>query len=481
MKKRGIISVLLLLSVMFVLSVPLQASAATYKWVTTSSGKRCYKNGKLVKNAWVGDKHLNTSGYMDIDKWVYKKVDGVKKKVFVRHDGKYVPNFKGGMQLIGKKRYFYRTNGKLYKKKLITVKSSSGTKKYYVNAYGYCATGLTKLSTGYYYFNKNTGAMISGCWKTINGKKYCFQKKTGKAYTGGIKTISNGKKYYFTAKGVMQTGWKKVNGKYYYFKNYMRKGWVTIGSKKYYLSTSSGARVSGVYGIGGKLYCFSSSDGHLMTNVKVSYKGRKYVVDSQGVCSLIPDTKAPSADMLFFLRFESGSAAYNQTGGDNGNACGAYQFDNRYSLLPFVKYAYSSNAKLCKEFKVYAAYTNGTKLKSNKKFYTAWHTIYNRNPQLFAELQDKFAKSNYYDPVEQSLAKSGINLGKRSDVVKGAVYSYSIQHGQTTAINAVKALKVTEATSDANFIKKLYAYRIKKWPAYKTRYTQERDLALSIL
>lgn len=480
MKKRRISGLLLMLVFVFALSVPLQAKAATYTWKTTANGKQCYKNGKLVKNAWVGDKHLNASGYMDIDKWVTRKVNGVYKKVFVRHDGKYVPNFKGGWQVIGSKRYYYKKDGTLYKKKLITIVSVGVKRKYYINKNGYCATGLTKLSDGYRYFDKKTGEMKTG-WIKINGKYYCFNTKTGIAYTGGKKKIYNGKTYYFSAKGVMQTGWKKISGKYYYFKNYMRKGWITINNQKYYLNSSTGERVGGVYGISGKLYCFSTSDGHLMKNVTVSYKGRKYIVNSNGVCTLVPSTSAPSQKMLFFLKFESGSQAYNQTGGDNGNACGAYQFDNRYSLLPFVKYAYSSNAALCKEFKKYAAYKDGTKLKSNKAFYTAWHTIYKRNPQLFAELQDKFAKTNYYDPVEQALAKAGINLAKRSDVVKGAVYSYSIQHGQTTAVNAVKSLKIKEGTTDKQFLTKLYNYRIKKFPAYRTRYSAEYDLAVSKL
>lgn len=482
MKKKGLYGVILLLIFVFALSLPISAGAATYVWKTTSAGKCCYRNGKIVKSAWVGDKHLNADGYMDIDTWVYRKVNGVSTKVFVRHDGKYVPNFKGGFQTIGSRKYLYTASGKLYKNKLAAVRLSDGiTRKYFINSHGYCATGKVKTSKGYYYFDPKTCAMRTG-WIKLKDKYYCFNSSTGLAYTGGMKKISSGRVYCFSSTGVMLTGWRKLDGKYYYFMNHRRTGWISPGDgKKYYLSKTTGARVGGVYGIDGKLYCFSTTTGELLKNVNVSYQGRKYVVDANGVCSLVPDTKAPSSKMLFFLAFESGSEAYDQTGGDNGNACGAYQFDNRYSLLPFVKYAYSSNASLCREFKIYAAYTDGTKLKSNTKFYTAWHTIYRRNPQLFAELQDKFAKVNYYDPVEQSLARAGINLAKRSDVVKGAVYSYSIQHGQTTAVNAVMAIKIKESTSDKDFLKKLYSYRMKKFPAYKSRYSAEYKLALTKL
>ena len=88
---------------------------------------------------------------------------------------------------------------------------------------------------------------------------------------------------------------------------------------------------------------------------------------------------------------------------------------------------------------------------------------------------------NYYDPVETTLARSGINLAVRSEVVKGAVYSYSIQHGQTAAVNAVKAIKATVAMTDAVFLQKLYKYRIKKFPSYESRYLAEYALAISKL
>ena len=76
---------------------------------------------------------------------------------------------------------------------------------------------------------------------------------------------------------------------------------------------------------------------------------------------------------------------------------------------------------------------------------------------------------------------AGIDIASRSDVVKGAIFSYSIQHGQTSAINAVRAIKPKSATSDAQFLKKLYDYRKKAFPLYAIRYTQEYKAALAIL
>ena len=480
MKKKGVYLIVMLFALIFAASVPISAKAATYTWksVGKNGDMRCYKNGKtLVKNKWVGDRHLNSSGYMDRNKWLTKSVNGKKTRVFVRDDGRWVKKFKAGWQKINGKYYYYTSAGVMLKSRWITIAPIG---KYYVNKYGYRLTGLCKMPGGYRYFSKD-GVSQYG-WKTINKKKYYFQKSNRLAITNQIYKFSNGKSYLFDSKGVMQTGWQKVNNKWYYFKNNMKTGWLELNGKKYYLSKRTGERVTGIYSIDGKLYAFHVKTGVMITGRTVTWKGRKYIAAANGECTLVPDTtNSPSDRMLFFLTFESGSAAYNQTGGDSGNACGAYQFDNRYSLLPFVKYAYSQNAKLCAEFKPYVALTNGTKLKGNKKFYKAWNTIYARNPKQFAELQDKFAKVNYYDPVETTLARSGINLAVRSEVVKGAVYSYSIQHGQTTAVNAVKAIKATPSMTDAVFLQKLYKYRIKKFPAYESRYLAEYALAISKL
>lgn len=479
MKKRGIFTLMMLLVFAFAFSIPISAKAATYKWVSLKNGdKQCYKNGKLVKNKWVDNRHLNSEGYMDRNKWVSRKINGVNKTVFVRNDGKMVENFKAGWQKIGKKYYYYTSKGVLVKNRWITVPLIG---KYYVNAKGYRVTGLKKFKDGYRYFDSN-GLSKTG-WQTINGKKYYFQSGSRLALTNGFYRINKKKTYAFNSSGQRVTGWRKKSGKYYYFKPDMKTGWLTVKGKKYYL-TSKGARVTGVYGIGGKLYYFNNK-GVMQTNKAVTYQGRKYLIDKKGQCSLVPDGTAPSSKMLFFLTFESGSEAYKQTGGDNGNACGAYQFDYRYSLLNFVKYAYGRNAQLCAEFKTYAGYpdnaTYRAKLHNNKTFYKAWKKIYKRNPAEFAQLQDTFAKSNYYDPVESQLARAGINLGVRSDVVKGAVYSYSIQHGQSQAVAAVKACKIKSTTSDKQFLKKLYTYRKKEYPAYKSRYSSEYSKALSLL
>lgn len=430
MKKKSRIAILFLLITVFAAGFSVQAGA---KWVkVNSSGDKQYYNakGQLVKNKWVGNRHLNANGLMDRNKWLRDKNN---KRCYVGNDGRKVK-------------------------------------------------GIVKIKKAYYYFDAN-GVNKTG-WKTVDGKRYYFLSTTRKALVNCVYKFKNGKSYRFNETGQMLKGWQEIDGSYYYFKNDLKKGWLTINGKKYYLiKAQNGKRAEGIFSVSGKLYYFDPDTGVMQKNTTVTWKDREYIVGSNGVCTLVPDAGGPSEEMVFFLRYESGTEAYNQTGGDNGCACGAYQFDYRYALLPFVKYAYNANPSVCKEFKKYAAYKDSqkTKLYNNTKFYTAWKKIYKANPKTFAALQDSYAKLNYYDNVERQLEAAGIAIASRSEVVKGAIFSYSIQHGPTAAISAVKSFKPNSSTTDEKFIKKLYAKRIKAYPAFSTRYKSERDLALSLL
>ncbi len=478
MKKRGMLIILFMLMAL-VVCLPVRAEASGYKWKSVGNGNyQLYKDGKLVRNQWVKSRHANASGYMDRNKWVPRTVQGKTTTYFVRDDGKAVLNFKAGWQKIGKKYYYYTASGVMVKNKWITIGKKD---KYYVGSNGARATGLVKFNDGYRYFASD-GKSQTG-WVKIKGKYYYFQPDSRLALTNGFHKVGK-KTYCFDANGVLQTGWVEKDGKWYYFKKYMGVNrWFTLNSKKYYL-TASGARAEGLVTIGGKMYYFDPSTGVLQVDKAIlADDGKEYLADKNGVCTVITHTpvQAPSADMLFFLVFESGSEAYRQTGGDNGCACGAYQFDYRYSLLEFVQWAYKQDPIVCSQFKKFAKCTSGASLKSNTKFYKAWQAIYDAHPKEFSAMQDQFAKENYYDPAEAALAKAGIDLSGRPDVVKGAVYSYSIQSGSLEAVNAVKKCKPTDEMSNEVLLKRLYKLRIKAHPAYQERYVAEYKMALTRL
>ena len=73
---------------------------------------------------------------------------------------------------------------------------------------------------------------------------------------------SGEKWYYLDENGVMQTGWQKIKGVWYYFggasDGAMKTGWQTINGKTYYFD-SEGAMATGTVTIGGTKYEFNSS------------------------------------------------------------------------------------------------------------------------------------------------------------------------------------------------------------------------------
>ncbi len=138
-------------------------------------------------------------------------------------------------------------------------------------------TGIKKIGGYKYYFVK--GKMQTG-FKTVKKKKYYFTS-SGKALKKQFKTIK-GKKYYFTAASYAKVGILNKSGKRYYFnKNGVRKtGIRTYNGKKYYFAPS-GKKVTGFKTINGKRY-YIRKTGVLQTGFR-TINGKRYYFGTNGV------------------------------------------------------------------------------------------------------------------------------------------------------------------------------------------------------
>lgn len=472
MKKKGYLLVLLFL-LLFVTAAPVKADAA-WKHV---DGKYYYYNsqGELYTKRRVGQYYVGKDGARVKNKWV--------GKYFYAENGKRISNFKGGWLDIKGRRYYYTKKGKK-----VTGWLKLGAKKYYFDEEGVMKRGWQNIGKYRYFFSSNKrtyGVMLKG-WQNISRRRFYFAKNSGRLQQGWF-TLS-GSRYYCSPTQGIATGVEEIGGKRYLFntKGVLQYGWKTYNGNRYYATKANeGALAVGMGTISGKIYYFDAN-GVLQKNTTVTVNGQAYSINSSGVCTPVTTSSGVSEDMLFFTLYESGLEGYGQVGGDYGNACGKYQFDRRYSLINFVKYCYARDPIIFAGFEPYASYSqtntkHQNKMKSNTKFYKVWTDIYNTYPVLFKNYQDAFALQEYYEPTESLLRVYGVDISSRPYVVKGAVFSYSIQHGSGTAAQAVLNAKITNQTSDADFIKKLYKYRIKKFPAYKSRYTREMNDALSRL
>ena len=485
MKKKGIVFVFLFLFV-FLVATPLKSEA---RW-KFQNGKYYYYNSKgvLYKNRKVGKYYAGKTGARLINRW--------KGRNFYGEDGRRIPGFSGGWYTIKGKRYYYTPQGK----KLKGFNRLHG-KRYYFDLNGVLQVGFRQIDGNYYYFLKRKssyGAMLKG-WQKISKKTFYFGKSTGKLQTGWFKL--SGKKYYATRQTGIYTGIRDVGGQSYIFssKGILQNGWKTYKGNKYYCTYASGAISKGLCTISGKLYYFNAQ-GAMQKNTNITINGVAYSVDGKGRCTVISNSNnmGTEYDFIFFTTYECGYrpediTGYSQVGGDSGNAYGKYQFDRRYSLIPLIKYCYNSDPVAFKAFDPFKNYQNTAKYYNRfvnsasvkKKFTAAWTSIYNTSPYLFKKYQDNFAKDNYYTPTERQLQAWGIDISGRPNIVKGVVYSYSIQHGAYSAALAVRNAKITNATNNEDFIKNLYSYRWKngwkKNSAYKSRYTNELADALGRL
>ncbi|EPB8167433.1 HNH/ENDO VII family nuclease [Clostridium perfringens] len=112
------------------------------------------------------------------------------------------------------------------------------------------------------------------------------------------KWVNKDGKWYYYENGKMVTGWKLVDGEWYYLGSdgVIVTGWIELGGIWYYLS-DSGAMVKGWQTISGKTYYFNDS-GHMLTGKQV-IDGKNYEFNGSG--QLISDTGDISSSEVTYI------------------------------------------------------------------------------------------------------------------------------------------------------------------------------------
>ncbi len=183
---------------------------------------------------------------------------------------------------------------------LVFAAAGISTAAMHENVQAATANGFVTRSGKTYYF-KN-GKMVRG-WLSLNGKKYFFgsdgSQRQGWAILNNNKYFfafsTNPKnrymvtgwmadnkkvKRYFNGVGVLQVGWRTINGKTYYFdpakKGGARIGWLTIGSFRYFFS-KDGSLIKNtmVYDSKEKVYRYFNPKGQMTRNWYTFNGGKK--------------------------------------------------------------------------------------------------------------------------------------------------------------------------------------------------------------
>lgn len=203
-------------------------------------------------------------------------------------------------------------------------------------------------------------------------------------------------------------------------------------------------------------------------------------------------------EMKYFTKYES-HGNYNQgfSYGDGYNALGYYQFDRRWSLIPFMKQAYNYNPEKYSMLKdaidrgseisntSNAMYENGQLTELGRIAQEAFQGAYNTDPAEFSALQDAYAYNSYYAVTEAWLKSGlGIDISGRADCVKGMVWSITNMCGTGGCRDFFRWANLSNDMSDREFVTALsgsvvnnvakkYPNQSKYHPGWRNRYSNE--------
>lgn len=205
-----------------------------------------------------------------------------------------------------------------------------------------------------------------------------------------------------------------------------------------------------------------------------------------------------TAEMKYFTKYES-HGNYNQgfSYGDGYNALGYYQFDRRWSLIPFMKQVYNYDS--AKYGMLKAAIDHGSEISNaNNPMYAngqltelgriaqeAFQGAYNTDPAEFSALQDAYAYNSYYAVTEAWLKSAlGIDISGRADCVKGMVWSITNMCGTGGCQDFFRWANLSNSMTDREFVTALsnsvvnnvatkYASQPQYHEGWKNRYRNE--------
>lgn len=203
-------------------------------------------------------------------------------------------------------------------------------------------------------------------------------------------------------------------------------------------------------------------------------------------------------EMKYFTKYES-HGNYNQgfSYGDGYNALGYYQFDRRWSLIPFMKQVYNYDSAKYGMLKdaidrgseisnaSNAMYENDQLTELGRIVQEAFQGAYNTDPAEFSALQDAYAYNSYYAVTEAWLKSGlGIDISGRADCVKGMVWSITNMCGTGGCRDFFRWANLSNDMSDREFVTALsnsvvnnvatkYASQPQYHEGWKNRYRNE--------
>lgn len=274
----------------------------------------------------------------------------------------------------------------------------------------------------------------------------------------------NGVLYYYNDDGSLYEGWLLQDGSWYYFTDQGAvTGYCTIGEY--------GREEECYFGEDGRLAMdvetpdgrMADSDGYLEdANEKTALEEAWSEFELEAARVMAPGTLsglsiAGEPAEFYMLSIAGESSGGEIILGDRGRGYGLCQFDYRYDLVDFIRWAYEQHSFLWQEFAKYTDMQAGDEaLVYNAGIVKAFENARNRNYEAAISDELEYMRRNYWDNFAAQMNAAGFRLSERHVAVSAALFSVNVNCG-----NQLKVMMehLSPDMTDAEMICEIYRIR----------------------
>ena len=312
-------------------------------------------------------------------------------------------------------------------------KNHTGKWNYYKN--GMIVKDTWEQEDGIWYYMDASGRMASDCWQRVNGTWY-----------------------YFDPDGVLHDGWLLYHDEWYYMTDAgMMTGYADIpggeDSDSFYFYEDGRLAVNAATPDGRA----ADADGYLMPPDGTL---PAFLWDASGDSSVGTLSGLTIAGMPaeFYMLSIAGETSGGQIiMGDRGRAYGICQFDYRYDLTDFIRYAYGKHPGLWAELSAYLNAVDGDEtLVGNTAIRDAFSAAMTRSYEAAITDQLEYMRARYWDVFRKRMDEAGYQLSTRHIAVQAAFFSINVNCGAQTDLYLSE---IRPDLTDAEMICRLYTLR----------------------
>ena len=278
------------------------------------------------------------------------------------------------------------------------------------------------------------GQLLKSTWVTDENGTYYYTDQNGSVCVG--KYIINDVTYFFNDDGSLYEGWLSNAGRWYYFtENGALTGYQNITEddreEEYYFD-EAGHLVEDAVTPDGRI---ANEDGILQNDDSETFDslpGFDIKSNEEIVPGALSGISISGEPVEFYMLSIAGETSGGRiVMGDRGRAYGLCQYDYRYDLVDFIKWAYAKHPDLWREFSQYLSYKTGdTELIRNQGILNAFLKARERNYEAAISDELEYMRILYWDSIKAQMDAAGFALSDRHIAVSAALFSVSVNCGK---------------------------------------------------